>query len=60
MTGSPPLDRSDYVCPFCNMKDFDAIGLKRHYTFGHCDEFNATPLQDDPASEAWAFFNRER
>lgn len=28
------------VCPFCNATDFDAIGLKSHFTSGYCEVFN--------------------
>ena len=49
---------SDYVCPFCGERDFDAIGLKIHLIRYWCDVYNALPTQhpilekeshDDPA-----------
>jgi hypothetical protein len=31
---------SDIVCPFCNEKDFDLIGLKHHLEMGRCYIYN--------------------
>lgn len=36
----------ELVCPFCEEKDFDAIGLKLHLIKGDCDKFNDTPTRD--------------
>lgn len=33
---------NDIICPFCNERDFDAIGLKNHLLSDHCDAFNKT------------------
>ena len=33
---------SDKICPFCDEKDFDLIGLKWHLMSGGCDKFNKT------------------
>lgn len=33
---------SDVICPFCNEKDFDLIGLKAHLLRGWCSNFNDT------------------
>ena len=32
------------TCPFCRDTDFDAVGLKRHFLLGHCDEFENTSM----------------
>lgn len=39
-------------CQFCNEEDFDLIGLKIHYSAGHCEQYNALaipPRFRDPA-----------
>lgn len=33
---------SDIVCPFCQQKDFDLIGLKHHFEMGYCEAYNST------------------
>ena len=38
-------------CPFCHMSDFDLIGLKIHFFYGHCEVYNETPLDDEMAEE---------
>lgn len=32
----------EVICPFCNEKDFDLIGLKAHLLRGWCSNFNDT------------------
>ena len=32
----------EVICPFCNEKDFDLIGLKAHLLRGWCSNFNNT------------------
>lgn len=34
------------ICPFCDEKDFDLIGLKMHFLRGWCDKYNETPDHD--------------
>ena len=31
-------------CPFCEVGDFDKIGLKLHLAAGHCDPYNKISL----------------
>lgn len=38
----PPPQLTD--CPFCLETDFDLVGLKLHFTLGHCEIFNAVVL----------------
>lgn len=33
---------NEVICPFCNEKDFDLIGLKAHLLRGWCSNFNNT------------------
>ncbi len=30
-------------CPFCHQEDFDLIGLKLHFSLGHCNTYEALP-----------------
>jgi hypothetical protein len=32
------------ACPFCGEAEFDAVGLKIHLLAGHCNEFDAVPV----------------
>ena len=34
------------ICPFCNEKHFDSIGLKIHLTRGHCESFTNINLDN--------------
>lgn len=43
----PKLDAS-LTCPFCQDTDFDAIGLKSHLSYGHCEMFEAVKLAARP------------
>jgi len=42
------MSDSDIICPFCQAKDFDLIGLKIHFVRGHCEAYNKTELPKRP------------
>lgn len=37
---------SEFVCPFCNEKDFDGPGLKSHIANFDCEAYNHTEYLD--------------
>lgn len=52
---------SNMVCPFCNETDFDAIGLKSHFTSGYCEVFNnVETIEEERTRLAMEKFKKER